>query len=76
MSNPPTKKLSRISSNEWLIAGAVTGRDVGCIVCVHDADGNHYRPWVYVDGARHDVATPVAQLAVAARAIEDVLAKA
>ena len=63
----PDMTLRRTSANEWLLTDAVTGRDVGSITYEHAADGNHYRLWLFVDGARQDVGEPVAQLAIAAR---------
>jgi hypothetical protein len=55
----------------WLLADAVTGLDVGGIDYVHDADGDHYRPWLLADGVRSDVGEPLAQLAMAARVVAD-----
>jgi hypothetical protein len=67
-------KLRRTSANAWAMADTVSGTDVGCIEYVHDADGNHYRAWLLVDGIRQRVGEPLAQLAMAARACEEAVA--
>ena len=69
-------KLRRTAPNAWVLTDAVTGADVGGIEYVHDADGNHYRAWVLVDGARQHVGAPLAQLDMAARIVADALSKA
>jgi hypothetical protein len=63
-------KLRRSRQNEWTLADEAAGG----IDYVHDADGDHYRPWLLVDGVRRDVGEPLAQLAMAARAVSDALA--
>jgi hypothetical protein len=68
-------KLQRASPNEWLLADAITGHVVGGITYMHAADGNHYQAWLNADGARNGAGEPLAQLAMAARALEDALSK-
>jgi hypothetical protein len=53
----------------WLLADALTGQDVGGIFYCHDKDGNHYQPWLLVDGVRTGLAEKHAQLGSAARAV-------
>ena len=62
-------KLRRTTPNAWVLTDAVTGADVGGIDYVHDADGNHYRAWMFVDGTRQHVGEPLAQLTMAAKAV-------
>jgi hypothetical protein len=66
-------KLRRSRQNEGTLTDEAIGADVGGIDYVHDAGGNHYRPWLLVDSARQRVGEPLAQLAMAARAVEDAL---
>jgi hypothetical protein len=64
-------KLRRASATAWILTDAVTGGDVGGIDYLHDADGNHYRPWVFVDGVEQRLGEPLAQLNMAARVVVD-----
>ena len=58
---------------DWRLAFAAVGRDVGGIDYKHDAGGNHYRPWMFVNGTRQDVGEPLPQLTMAVRAVADAL---
>ena len=60
--------------NAWLLFDPATGHVVGGIAYAHAENGDHYRPWRLVDGARCDMGIAVPQLAMAARAVADALA--
>lgn len=62
-------RLKPNGPRSWLLE-TDEGCAVGGIEYVHAADGNHYQPWVMVDGARADLGEPSPQLAMAARAID------
>lgn len=64
-------KMRRDGARAWLLSDAASGTDVGGIQYEHAADGNHYRPWLLIDGARQMFGQPLPQLAMAARAVED-----
>lgn len=63
-------KMRRDGACAWLLCDGATGVDVGGIEYEHAADGNHYRPWLFVDGARCILGEPLPQLAMAARAVD------
>jgi hypothetical protein len=63
-------KIQRDGPRAWRLSDPYDGADVGGVDYIHAADGNHYRPWLFVDGTRHDVGDPVPQLPMAARAVE------
>ena len=65
-------KLERDGASAWLLYDPITGANVGGIEYEHASHGNHYRPWLLVDGARSNLGRPLPQLAMAARAIEEV----
>ena len=64
-------KMRRDGACAWLLCDAATGTDIGGIQYKHAPDGNHYRPWLLVDGARSSLGNPLPQLAMAARAVEE-----
>jgi hypothetical protein len=66
-------KMRRDGPDAWRLSDATTGVDVGGIQYAHAADGDHYRPWLFVDGARRAIGKPLPQLAMAARAVADAL---
>lgn len=68
----PELKLRRTSPNEWSLTDT-NGVGIGSIVYVHAADGNPYQTWVLRDGAQQPVGEPLAQLAMAARGVEEAL---
>ena len=69
---PPSKLTLRTNGpRAWMLRDASTGADVGGIDYQHAQDGNHYRPWLFIDGVRHDVGDCAPQLAIAARAVAD-----
>ena len=59
---------------DWRVASAAVGRDVGGIDYKHDAEGNHYRPWIFIVGTRQKVGGPSPQLTMTARAVADAVA--
>ncbi len=68
-------KLHRDGPRDWRLADTASGDDVGGISYVHASDGNHYRPWVLIDHAAREFGDPLPQLAMAARAIADEVAR-
>jgi hypothetical protein len=64
-------KMRRDGVRAWLLYDAATGAEIGGIRYEHAPDGNHYRPWMLIDGARRDLGEPLPQLAMAARAVEE-----
>ena len=63
--------MRRDGAQAWLLHDAATGVDVGGIQYEHAPDGNHYRPWLLIDGTRRNIGSPLPQLAMAARAVEE-----
>ena len=64
-------KMRRDGVRAWLLYDAATRADIGGIQYEHAPDGNHYRPWLLIDGARRNLGSPLPQLAMAARAVEE-----
>lgn len=64
-------KMRRDGVRAWLLYDAATGAKIGGIQYEHAPDGKHYRPWMLIDGARRFLAKPLPQLAMAARAVEE-----
>ena len=62
-------------SRAWILSEHETGRDIGLVTYQHDRHGNHYHAWLLVDGGHKEIGTPSAQLAQAARVIEDEIAR-
>jgi hypothetical protein len=63
-------KMHRDGVRAWRLVDAVSGVDVGGIRFEHAGDGNHYQPWLLVDGAPRDFGERLPQLAIAARAVD------
>jgi hypothetical protein len=63
-------KMRRDGVRSWLLYDAESGTEVGGIQYNHALDGNHYQPWLLVDGGRCAVGERLPQLAMAARAVE------
>lgn len=66
-------KIRRNGTRAWLISDARTGVEIGGIQYEHAPDGNHYRPWLLVDGDRCCLEHSLPQLEMAARAVEEAL---
>ena len=64
-------KMRRDGAHAWLLYDSATGADVGGIQYEHARDGNHYRPWLLVNGARRFLGEILPQLAMAARVVEE-----
>lgn len=54
----------------WILTDRSTGADVGGVTYLHSGQGDHYQPWLLVDGARLAVALPLSQLGQAVQVIE------
>ncbi len=63
------------NARTWILTDRFDGSDVGGVTYQHDSHGNHYQPWLLVDGARTDISTPLSQLDQAAHEIEVELLK-
>lgn len=63
-------KMQRDGVRAWLLYDPITGANVGGIEYEHSPHGDHYRPWLLIDGAQSNIGNPLPQLAMAARAIE------
>lgn len=63
-------KIQRNGAHAWLLFDASTGVEVGGVQYEHAPDGNHYRAWLLVDGARRSLDDTLPQLAMAARAVD------
>jgi hypothetical protein len=63
-------KMRRDGASAWLLYDATTGAEVGGIQYEHAPDGNHYVPWLLVDGTRRVLGKPLPQLAMAARVVD------
>jgi hypothetical protein len=66
-------KIRRDGARAWLLSDAITGFDIGGVRYEHAPDGQHYRPWLFVEGVRRTLDHRLPQLAMAARAVEDAL---
>jgi hypothetical protein len=63
------------NAQTWILTDRFDGSDVGGVTYQHDSHGNHYQPWLLVDGARTEISMPVSQLDQAAQEIEGELLK-
>ena len=74
------KRPSRLSirvenAQTWILTDRFTGSDVGGVTYQHDSHGDHYQPWLLVDGARIEVGIPLSQLGQAGQEMEGELLK-
>ena len=73
-----TKDLSRPSrlgirienGQTWILTDRITGSDIGGVTYQHNSHGDHYQPWLFIDGARTKIGAPLSQLRQAAQEIE------
>ncbi len=74
--NRPSRLGIRVEDGQtWILTDRFTGSDVGGVTYQHNSHGDHYQPWLLVDGARTDIGIPLSQLGQAAREIESELVK-
>ena len=74
--NAPSRLGIRVENGQtWILTDRFTGNDVGGVTYQHNSHGDHYQPWLLVDGARNDVGVPLSQLSQAAQEIEGELLK-
>ena len=75
MTNQPKRRgkltIRVESTSTWIVTDRLGGQAIGGVSYQHDVDGNHYRPWQWLDGVREYVGAPVPQLALAIQAIEN-----
>jgi hypothetical protein len=73
-------RLSRIkirveNTQTWILSDRLTGTDVGGVTYQHSSHGDHYQPWLLVDGVRTKIGRPGSQLGQAAQEIEGEILK-
>jgi hypothetical protein len=67
----PSRLSIRVEDAQtWILTDRFDGSDVGGVTYQHDGHGNHYQPWLSVDGVRTEISRPVSQLDHAAQEIE------
>lgn len=72
----PSRLGIRIENGQtWILTDRFSGSDVGGVTYQHNSHGDHYQPWLLVDGARIEVGTPLSQLGQAAQEVEGELLK-
>jgi hypothetical protein len=72
----PSRLCIRVENAQtWILTDRFDGIDVGGVNYQHDGHGNHYKPWLLVDGVRTDISVPVSQLNQAAQEIDGELLK-
>jgi hypothetical protein len=70
----PSRLGMRVENAQtWILSDRFDGSDVGGVTYLHDSRGNHYQPWLLVNGVRTEISVPVSQLGQAAQEIEDEL---
>ena len=70
----PARLGIRVDNRQtWILTDRSTGDDVGGVTYRHNNHGDHYQPWVLVDGSRTEFGRPLSQLGQAAREIESEL---
>jgi hypothetical protein len=67
---PPRLDIRIENSQTWVLTDCLTGDVVGGITYRHNSNGDHYRPWLLMNGEHCEFGAPVAQLSQAAEAIE------
>jgi hypothetical protein len=74
--NRPTRLEIRVEERQtWILTDRLTGIDVGGVTYQHSSHGDHYQPWLLVDGARTMIGRPGSQLGQAAQEIEGEILK-
>lgn len=67
----PSPLAIRVENRQtWILTDRATGSDVGGVTYRHSGRGDHYQPWLLVDGMRTEIGPPLSQLGQAAREIE------
>lgn len=74
-SRPSRLEIRREDRQTWILADRLTGIDVGGVTYQHSKHGDHYQPWLLVDGARTNFGMPLPQLGQAAQEIEGEIQK-
>ena len=72
---PPRLEIRVESTQTWILSDRLTGADVGGVTYQHSSHGDHYKPWVLVDGVRTKIGRPGSQLGQAAQEIEGEILK-
>jgi hypothetical protein len=67
---PPRLAIRTENGQTWILTDRFTGNDVGGVTYQHNGHGDHYQPWLLIDGARSEIGSPLAQLGQAAEEIE------
>lgn len=67
---PPRFSIRVENGHTWILSDRFIGSDVGGVTHHHNGHGDHYQPWLLVDGSRIEIGTPLSQLDQAAQEIE------
>ena len=59
------------NSQTWILTDRLTGSDLGGVTYKHNICGDHYQPWLMVDGVRTEIGMPLSQLNQAAEEIDE-----
>lgn len=59
----------------WILYDRSTGNEVGGVSYKHSNHGDHYQPWLLLEGKRVLIGAPLSQLGQAAREIESEILK-
>lgn len=72
----PSRLGIRVEDRQtWILTDPLTGIDVGAVTYQHSSHGDHYQPWLLIDGARIKVDGLLSQLGQAAQEIEGEILK-
>ena len=70
VSRPLRLELRVENQRTWILTDRLTDTDVGGVTYQHSNHGDHYQPWLLVDGVRTKIGRPLSQLGQAAQEIE------
>jgi hypothetical protein len=74
--NRPSRLQIRVENTQtWILSDQSTGTDVGGVTYQHSSHGDHYQPWLLVDGVRTKIGRPGSQLGQAAQEVESEILK-
>lgn len=70
LSRPPRLGIRVENGQTWILTDRITNSDVGGVTYQHSSHGDHYQPWLFIDGARTKIGPPLPQLRQATQEIE------
>jgi hypothetical protein len=72
----PSRLEIRVENTQtWILSDRLTGIDVGGVTYQHSSHGDHYQPWLLIDGVRTKIGRPGSQLGQAAQELEGEILK-